>query len=93
MALIFGMKRPNGLIQVTEIQYQRDSDPRGGFKVEADDIPEYPTPKPGIGYTMLFDPETSKFIFEEGYRPHTQEEALLEVANALKEIAQYLKEK
>jgi hypothetical protein len=93
MALIFGMTKPNGLLQVTEIQYQKDSDPRGGHKVEADDIPEYPNPKPGIGYTMMFNPETSEFSFEETYRPHTTEEAILEVAAAMRELAQAIKEK
>ncbi len=91
MALMFGMNRPDGLIQITEIQYQKDSDPRGGHYVNADDIPQYPNPKPGIGYTMLYDPEKKEFIFEEGFRPHTTEEAILEVAAALREVAQALR--
>ena len=93
MALIFGMQKPNGLLQVTEIQYQKDSDPRGGHRVEADDIPEYPNPKPGIAYTMMFNSETSEFSFEETSRPHTTEEAILEVAAAMRELAQAIKEK
>lgn len=93
MALVFGKARTDGLIQVGEIQYQADSDPRGGHKVEADDIPECPNPKPGIGYNMVFNPETSEFSFEETFRPHTTEEAILEVAAAMRELAQAIKEK
>lgn len=93
MALIFGIRKPNGLLQVTEIQYQKDSDPRGGHKVAVDDIPEYPSIKPGVGYTMMFNPETSEFTFEECYRPHTTEEAILELAASLRILAQVIKEK
>jgi hypothetical protein len=93
MALIFGNTRPDGLIQVTEVQYQRDSDPRGGYRVNAEDIPDYPPLKPKIGYTMLFNPENSEFIFEEGYRQPTTEESLAEVSDLLKDILQTLKEK
>jgi hypothetical protein len=92
MALMFGMDRPDGLVQITEIQYQKDSDPRGGHFVDAKDIPEYPRPQPGIGHVMLFNPATREFIFEETYRPHSTEEAILEVAAALREIAAALRE-
>jgi hypothetical protein len=88
---MFGMNRPDGLVQITEIQYQRDSDPRGGYQVEAIDIPEYPCPRPGIGHIMLYDPETKAFSFEETHRPHSTEEAILEVAAALREIATALR--
>lgn len=87
MALLFGITRPDGMLQVTEIQYQRDSDPRGGHYVDAANIPPYPDPKVGVGHTMLYNPTTSEFVFEEGYRPHTTEEAILEVAAALRELA------
>ena len=91
MALMFGMTRPDGLVQITEIQYMKDSDPRGGYKVEAIDIPEYPRPQPGVGHTMLYNPATAEFTFEETYRPHSTEEAILEVAAALREIAAALR--
>lgn len=87
MALMFGMDRPDGLVQITEIQYQRDSDPRGGHKIDANAIPEYPHPRPGIAHVMLYNPKTSEFTFEETYRPHSTEEAILEVAAALREVA------
>lgn len=88
MALMFGANRPDGLVQVTEIQYLRDNDPRGGYQVDAKDIPEYPAPRPGVGHTMLFNPATSKFSFEETARPYSTEEAILEVAAALRELAE-----
>ena len=91
MALMFGMNRPDGKVQITEIQYQKESDPRGGYQVDAIDIPEYPRPAPGIGHIMLYDPETKAFSFEETYRPHSTEEAILEVASALREIAAALR--
>jgi hypothetical protein len=91
MALMFGMTRPDGLVQVTEIQYQKDSDPRGGYRVEAADIPDYPRPQPGIGHVMLYNPATAEFTFEETHRPHSTEEAILEVAAALREIAAALR--
>jgi hypothetical protein len=91
MALMFGTERPDGRVQITEIQYQRDSDPRGGHAVDARDIPEYPQPRPGIGHTMLFDPATREFSFEEHPRPYSTEEAILEVAAALREIAAALR--
>jgi hypothetical protein len=37
---------------------------------------------------MLFNPATGEFIFEETYRPHSTEEAILEVAAALRELAE-----
>jgi hypothetical protein len=92
MALMFGMNRPDGMVQITEIQYQKDSDPRGGYQVDAANIPDYPTPKLGVGYTMLYNPDTKEFVFEESYRPHTKEEAILEVAAAIRELAQAVKE-
>jgi hypothetical protein len=93
MALMFGMNRPDGMVQITEIQYQKDSDPRGGYQINAADIPEYPTPKLGVGYTMLYNPEAKEFVFEESYRPHTTEEAILEVALALRELAEAVRSK
>lgn len=93
MALMFGMDRPDGLVQITEIQYQKDSDPRGGHYIDARDIPEYPNPKLGVSYTMLYNPSTKEFLFEEGFRPHTTEEAILEVAAALRELAEAVKGK
>jgi hypothetical protein len=93
MALMFGMDRPDGMVQITEIQYQKDSDPRGGHQIDPKDIPEYPDPKIGVSYTMLYNPDTKTFVFEEGYRPHTQEEAILEVAAALRELAEAVRSK
>lgn len=93
MALLFGTPKTNGLIQVNQIQYQNDNESNGGYKVDADNIPEYPNPKPGIGYTMMFNPKTSEFTFEECYRPYSTEEAILEVAAAMRELAQAIKEK
>lgn len=91
MALMFGMERPDGLVQITEIQYQKDSDPRGGHPVDARDIPDYPRPTPGVGHIMLYNPGTKEFSFEETHRPHSTEEAILEVAAALREIAAALR--
>ena len=88
---MFGMNRPDGLVQITEIQYQKDSDPRGGYQTDAAAIPEYPHPTPGIAHVMLFNPETREFTFEETYRPHSTEEAILEVAAALREVAAAIK--
>lgn len=93
MALMFGMDRPDGLVQITEIQYQKDSDPRGGHCVDAKDIPSYPNPKFGVSFTMLYDPSTKGFLFEEGFRPHTKEEAILEIAAALRELAEAVRGK
>jgi len=93
MALIFGVNKPSGLLQVTEIQYQKDSDPRGGIKVDAAKIPDYPEPEPGVGYTMMLNPKTLEFSFEKNCRPYTTEEAILEVATALRELALAVKEK
>lgn len=93
MALMFGVNRPDGLVQITEIQYQKDSDPRGGHYIAASDIPDYPDPKLGVSFTMLYNPETKEFVFEEGFRPHTTEEAILEVAAALRELAEAVRGK
>jgi hypothetical protein len=93
MALMFGMTRPDGLVQITEIQYQKDSDPRGGYAIDAIDIPDYPNPTPGIGHIMLYNPTNKQFVFEETHRAHTVEEAILEVAAAMRELAKTIRDK
>jgi hypothetical protein len=81
------------MVQITEIQYKKDSDPRGGYQIDPVNIPEYPDPKVGVSYTMLYNPDTKEFVFEPGYRPHTTEEAVLEVAAALRELAEAVRSK
>lgn len=94
MPVVFGEKREDGKLVVTQIRYQITSHPNG-HAVEK--VPDYPFPKVGVNHVMLFDPETKEFSFEEKKRPLTKDEMedkrFKELISELKKIRKILGEK
>lgn len=93
MAVLFG-EAPNadGWIKVTMIQYKIDSHENGHF-IKADDIPDYPEGGMGVGWVQYYHPDKEEWKFEQIKIPYTKEESLLEIAAAIRELAQAIKEK
>jgi len=93
MAVVFG-EAPNqeGWIKVTMIQYQMDSH-ENGHTINADDIPEYPKGGMGVGWVQYYHPSKDEWKFESIEVPFTDVESRLEIASAIRELAQAIKEK
>ena len=93
MPLIFG-EQPNedGWIKVTMVHYKMEDHPDATF-VEEGSIPEPPQGGMGVGWVQMFHPETKKFKFDQIKVPYTDVESRLEIANAIRELAQAIKEK
>ena len=93
MAVLFG-EAPNaeGWVKTTMIQYKMDSH-ENGYSINADDIPDYPDGGMGVGWAQYYHPEKDEWKFEKIKVPYTKEETLLEIASAIRELAQAIKEK
>lgn len=93
MAVLFG-EAPNadGWIKTTMIQYKMDSH-ENGYTINADDIPDYPEGGMGVGWVQYYHPSKDEWKFEQIKAPYTKEETLLEIASAIRELAQAIKEK
>ena len=93
MAVLFG-EAPNagGWIKTTMIQYKMDSH-ENGYTINADDIPEYPEGGMGVGWVQYYHPSKNEWKFEQIKVPYTKEESMLEIAAAIRELAQAIKEK
>jgi hypothetical protein len=91
MAVIFGDKQKDGWIKVSAIQYQMESHPNG-YTIKAEKIPPYPQHEPGVGWVQMFNPKTKRFRFDEIKISLTKEEATLEVAAAIRELATTVRE-
>jgi len=93
MAVVFG-EAPNaeGWIKVTMIQYQIDSH-ENGHTINPKNIPEYPEGGFGVGWVQYYHPSKDEWKFEQIKVPYTKEETLLEIASAIRELAQAIKEK
>lgn len=93
MAVLFG-EAPNadGWVKVTMIQYKMDSH-ENGHSINAEDIPEYPESGMGVGWVQYYHPSENKWKFDQIKTPYTKEESLLEIAAAIRELAQAIKEK
>ena len=93
MAVLFG-EAPNaeGWIKVTMISYQMESH-ENGHTINPDDIPEYPEGGMGVGCLEYYHPGNDDWKFEEIKVPYTDVESRLEIANAIRELAQAIKEK
>jgi hypothetical protein len=92
MAVLYGDKMPDGWIRTSCIQYQQDSDPNG-FTIDHNKIPPYPDLEPGKGWVQFYNPDTKEYRYDPIKVPYTTEQAILEVASALREVAQALKER
>lgn len=93
MAVLFGeAANADGWIKTTMIQYQMDSH-ENGYPINADDIPEYPEGGMGVGWVQYYHPRKDEWKFEQIKVPYTKEESLLEIAAAIRELAQAIKEK
>lgn len=92
MAVVFGDNQKGDWIRVTCIQYEMEEHPNG-YTIKASDVPEYPFKKPGKSSVMLFNVNTKEWKFDDVDAPYTQEEALLEIASALREIAKAINNK
>jgi hypothetical protein len=86
MAVLFGEIYEGDWIKIHSIQYQLDEHPNG-YSVDVKEIPEYPPQKAGIIHTQLYNTNTKQWRFDEVSRPHTEPEALLEIAAAIRELA------
>jgi len=93
MAVVFG-EAPDeeGWIKVTMIHYKMDSH-ENGHTIEPEDIPEYPEGGMGVGWVQYYHPGKDEWKFEKIKVPFTKEETLLEIASAIRELAQAIKEK
>lgn len=93
MAVVFG-ETPNdeGWIKVTMIHYKMDSH-ENGHTVDAEDIPEYPEGGMGVGWVQYYHPAKDEWKFEQIKVSFTKEETLLEIASAIRELAQAIREK
>ena len=93
MAVVFG-EAPNdeGWIKVTMIHYKMDNH-ENGHTVDAENIPEYPESGMGVGWVQYYHPAKNEWKFEQIKVPFTKEETLLEIASAIRELAQTIKEK
>lgn len=92
MAVLFGDKFPDGWIRTSCIQYMIDSDPNG-FIIDKDAIPPYPESEPGLGWVQFYKPETKEWRYDPIKVPYTKEEALLEIAKAIRELSTTLKDR
>jgi hypothetical protein len=93
MAVIFG-EGPDkaGWIKVTVIQYQIEEH-ENGYSVDAGCIPSYPDAGMGVGWVQFYHPKKDEWKFEKTKIPYTEAEGMLEVAAAIRELAQAIKEK
>ena len=93
MAVIFG-KAPDaeGWIRVTVIQYMMESH-EDGYPADAGNIPDYPESGKGVGWCQFYHPGKNEWKFDPVKIPYTKEESLLEIAAAIRDLAQAIKEK
>lgn len=93
MAVIFG-EGPDaeGWVKVSIIQYQIEEH-ENGYSVDRGSIPDYPQSGFGVGWVQYYNPEKNDWKFEEIKIPYTEAEGMLEVASAIRELAQVIKEK
>lgn len=93
MAVIFGEgPDTDGWVKVTVIQYQMEEH-ENGYSVDVDDIPSYPETGMGVGWVQCYHPQKNEWKFDEIKIPYTEAEGMLEVAAAIRELAQAIKEK
>ena len=93
MAVIFGEgPDSDGWVKVSVIQYQMEAH-ESGYTVDAASIPEYPQSGFGVGWVQYYSPQKDDWKFEEIKIPYTEAEGMLEVASAIRELAQVIKEK
>lgn len=93
MPVLFGeAPSADGWVKTTMIQYAMDSH-ENGYYISADDIPEYPEAGRGVGWVQYYHPGKSEWKFEKIKVPYTKEESMLEIAAAIRELAQTIKEK
>jgi hypothetical protein len=90
MAVLYGDKMPDGWVRTSCIQYMQESDPNG-FTIEHNKMPPYPDPEPGLGWVQFYNPETNEWRYDPIKVPYTTEQAILEVAAALREVSKALK--
>lgn len=92
MAVVFGDEIDSqGWVFITRIQYNMDMH-ADGYSVEKGDIPKRPDPSMGIGYALWYHPEQDEWDIREMKVPFTDAESRLEIANAIRELAQAIKE-
>ena len=92
MAVVFGSEiDQDGWSRITRIQFNMDSH-EDGYSVDAKDIPEPPESSMGIGYARWYHPEQDQWELREISVPFTDAESRLEIAKAIRELAQAIKE-
>jgi len=93
MAVLFGnWAEEDGWIDVSLINYKMDSH-ENGYSVDEKDIPTAPRSGRGVGWAQMYHPEKREFKYKETEVPYTKEESMLEIAAAIRELAQVIKEK
>ena len=93
MAVLFGEGPDSeGWVKASVIQHKMDNH-ENGYVVNNDDIPEYPEGGKGVGWVQYYHPKQNKWKFEPVKVPFTKEESMLEIAAAIRELAQAIKEK
>ena len=93
MAVLFGQgPDAEGWVKTSSIQYKMDSH-ENGHTINADDIPDYPEGGFGVGWTQHYHPDKGAWEFRQVKVPYTKEESMLEIATAIRELAQAIKEK
>lgn len=94
MAVVFGTwsEEEEGWLDVSLINYKMESH-ENGYIADEKDIPTTPRARMGIGYVQMYHPKTKTWKLKEIDVPYTKEESLLEIAAAIRELAQAIKEK
>lgn len=93
MAVLFGeLPDKEGWIKVSMIRYNIDSH-EDGHSINKEDIPDYPKGGKGVGWVQYYHPEKREFKYKEIEVSYTKEESMLEIAAAIRELAQVIKEK
>ena len=93
MGVLFGHSPDaEGWVKTYSIQYKIDSH-ENGYSINTDDIPDYPRSKFGVGWEQYYHPGKDEWKFEQVEIPYTKEESMLEIAKAIRELAQAIKEK
>jgi hypothetical protein len=93
MAVLFGDKKTkDGWIRVTCIQYQMEAH-ENGHVINAEEVPDYPVPPRGKKAVQYYHPEKKEWKYDMVDSQWSQEEVLLELVDAVRELTIVLKER
>ena len=93
MAVLFGEgPDADGWVKTSAIQYQMEEH-ENGYSVNVTSIPDYPDAGFGIGWVQYYHPKKDEWKFDKIKISYTDAESMLEIASAIRELAQVIKEK